>query len=211
MLILHNCEIVQSRSIRDLKKMKPEILIRICFILLLITLFEAECITVTLKVGKSKLIEVPLPSSKSLASSYPLIITSKVSSLARRMWNPDLGSIFFSTTFEGSHNSWSLNLTDEREQSISKKMLCFDSTRNQNSKNITVSVFSNSKKEVDLRIHAQWDLEFYLKEEKERNVKITPFTPVTLQYEVKNGSEGEDMFLSVLSQDNHKQCFWYVL
>ena len=87
----------------------------------------------------------------------PLTITTKVNNTDKgKPGHIHNGKIFFSSSFNGHFNSWSVNLTGGSEQQISKKTLCFEQRRIATNipKNISLVAFSNTDKEKSLEVEA---------------------------------------------------------
>ena len=184
---------------------------RLKILFLSILLFELSRGSVnswTLPARGSVTMEVPLPARKPSKLS-PLSIKTTVVNTERGR-SVDMGSVFFSSSFTGHFNTWSVNLTDESEQPVAKKTLCFDSRKIPRNV-VSLVAFSNTDKLKTLAVEASWDLNFVLKENKPLNITLTPFCPKVLHYERNDNSEATDMFLTIKTMRNPNKCMFVAI
>jgi len=162
-----------------------------------------------------RVIDLTLPPSPSSSAA----ITIHTNTQSQHPSQPgDKGNIFFTSSYSGHLNTWSLNLTQDRiHESGSQKTLCFDPEKSklvENKVAVTVVAFSNIAKDVNINIEAKQDTQFMISENSSVQVSVTPHSPQVFQFQPGpqyNTHDDESYLVTIDTVQNEEKCMYVAI
>eukprot|EP00090_Calanus_glacialis_P000732 TRINITY_DN10504_c0_g1_i5.p1 TRINITY_DN10504_c0_g1~~TRINITY_DN10504_c0_g1_i5.p1 ORF type:complete len:834 (-),score=156.09 TRINITY_DN10504_c0_g1_i5:117-2618(-) len=133
-------------------------------------------------------------------------------------WAEPHGNIYFSSSYSGSLNTWTLNISDSSSnQSVTNKTLCFDPKIEKLDKSenfVTIVAFSNIGEDQNINVEANWNTNFVIIENSTITTSVTPSSPQMFQFQPSNHyntETDESYLLTIETEYNDEKCMYVAI